>query len=74
MKKLELVYIGESNIQFDYGKLYRAYSFNGVGIITFLDKDGRVCEMNKDVLNKHFITLSKFIKLTRDKKINEILK
>ena len=74
MKKLELVYIGDHTSRFEYGELYRAYSFNGVGIITFLDKDGRVCEMNKDVLNKHFITLSKFIKLTRDKKINEILK
>ena len=74
MKKLELVYIGESNLSFDYGKLYRAFSFNDVGIMTFLDKDGCICEMNKDVLNKHFITLSRFIKLTRDKKINEILK
>ena len=74
MKKLELVYIGDPTSKFDYGKLYRAFSFNDVGIMTFLDKDGRVCEVNKDVLNKHFTTLSKFIKLTRDKKINEILK
>ena len=73
MKKLELVYIGESNLQFDYGKLYRAFSFNDVGIMTFLDKDGRICEMNKDTLNSNFVTLSRFIKLTRDKKINEIL-
>ena len=29
---------------------------------------------NKDVMKKQFVTLSKFIKLTRDKKINEILK
>ena len=41
-------------------------------VITFLDKDPY--EMNKDILNKNFVTLSKFIKLTRDKKINEILK
>jgi hypothetical protein len=74
MKKLELVYIGDPTSKFDYGKLYRAFSFNDVGIMTFLDKDGRVCEVNKDVLNKHFTTLSKFITLTRDKKINEILK
>ena len=74
MKKLELVYIGESNLQFDYGKLYRAFSFNDVGIMTFLDKDGRICEMNKDTLNSNFVTLSRFIKLKRDKKINEILK
>jgi hypothetical protein len=74
MKKLELVYIGEPTSRFEYGELYRAYSFNVVGIITFIDKDGRVCEMNKDILNKHFATLQRFIKLTRDKKINEILK
>jgi hypothetical protein len=74
MKKLELVYIGESNLSFEYGKLYKAISFNNVGIITFLDKDGAPYEMNKDTLNSNFVTLSRFIKLTRDKKINEILK
>ena len=72
MKKLELVYIGEHTSRFEYGKLYRAISFNNVRIITFLDKDPY--EMNKDILNKNFVTLSRFIKLTRDKKINEILK
>jgi hypothetical protein len=71
MKKLELVYIGEHTSRFEYGKLYRAISFNNVGIITFLDKNPY--EMNKDILNKNFVTLSRFIKLTRDKKINEIL-
>jgi hypothetical protein len=74
MKKLELVYIGEPTSRFDYGELYKAISFNEVGIITFLDKDGVPCEMNKDTLNSNFVTLSNFIKLTRDKKINEILK
>jgi hypothetical protein len=74
MKKLELVYIGKPTSRFEYGELYRAFSFNDVGIMTFLDKDGRVCEMNKDAINKHFSTLSRFIKLKRDKKINEILK
>ena len=43
-------------------------------VITFLDKDGAPYEMNKDTLNSNFVTLSRFIKLTRDKKINEILK
>ena len=74
MKKLELVYIGEHTSRFEYGKLYRAYSFNDVGTVTLLDKDGCVCEMHSETLHLHFITLSKFIKLTRDKKINEILK
>jgi len=78
MKKFELVYIGEptscKEVRFEYGELYKAFSFNSVGIMTFLDKDGRICEMNKDVMKKQFVTLSKFIKLTRDKKINEILK
>ena len=31
MKKLELVYIGEHTSRFEYGKLYRAISFNDVG-------------------------------------------
>jgi hypothetical protein len=74
MKKLELVYIGDHTSRFEYGELYKAISFNEVGIITFLDKDGVPCEMNKDTLNSNFVTLSNFIKLTRDKKINEILK
>ena len=71
--KLELVYIGEHTSRFIYGQVYKAISFTE-DTTTFLDKDGSICEMNKDVLNKHFITLSRFIKLTRDKKINEILK
>lgn len=87
MKKLELVYIGNKlnayekymkgtidSARFEYGKLYKAISFNNVGIITFLDKDGAPYEMDKDTLNSNFVTLSKFIKLSRDKKINEILK
>ena len=74
MKKLELLYIGDHTSRFEYGELYKAISFNEVGIITFLDKDGVPCEMNKDTLNSNFVTLSNFIKLTRDKKINEILK
>jgi len=74
MKKLELVYIGDHTSRFEYGELYKAISFNEVGIITFLDKDGVPCEMNKETLNSNFVTLSNFIKLTRDKKINEILK
>jgi hypothetical protein len=87
MKKLELVYIGNKlnayekymkgtidSERFEYGKLYKAISFNNVGIITFLDKDDVPYEMNQDILNKNFVTLSRFIKITRDKKINEILK
>lgn len=74
MIKLELVYIGDHTSRFEYGKLYKAISFNEVGIITFLDKDGVACEFFKDTLQLHFITLSRFIQLSRDKKINEILK
>jgi hypothetical protein len=70
MKKLELVYIGKPTSRFEYGELYKAISFNEVGIITFLDKDGVPCEFFKDTLHLHFITLVEF----RDKKINEILK
>ena len=70
VKRIELVYIGDHTSRFEYGKLYRAYSFNDVGIITFLDKDGVACEFFKDTLYSHFISLSNF----RDKKINEILK
>jgi hypothetical protein len=70
MKKLELVYIGDHISRFEYGKLYKAISFNNVGIITFLDKDGVPCEMNNDTLHLHFVSLSNF----RDKKINQILK
>lgn len=39
-----------------------------------IDKDNIPAEFNTDTLHLHFITLSEFKALHRDRKINEILK
>jgi len=74
--RLERVYIGDHTSRFEYGKLYTTFSFtvSDKHITTFLDKDNIPAEFNTDTLHLHFITLSEFKALHRDRKINEILK